>query len=53
MRNSKAKCIECSHCNAVLLLCHPQSEDCLPEYKLDENDLYTAARCDFFEESKK
>lgn len=42
------KCIDCAHCDAEKLLCHPESRDCLSEYKLDENDLYTENWCDFF-----
>lgn len=44
----KHKCIDCIHCDAENLLCHPESKDCHEEYQLDETDLYTEARCDFF-----
>ena len=44
------KCIDCANCDAEKLLCHPESIDCHEEYKLDKEDLYTAAWCDFFKE---
>lgn len=45
---AKHKCIDCAHCNANELLCHPESKDCKAEYKLDPEDLTTPQRCDFF-----
>lgn len=47
------KCIECDHCDAENLMCYPKSEDCMSEYKLEEKDLYTPARCDFFHKKGK
>lgn len=43
-----ARCIECENCDTNQMLCHPNDEDCLSEYKLDKFDLSTPARCDFF-----
>ena len=48
MEEMMAKCIDCVHCNKENLLCHPKSQDCRAEYKLDESDLRTDERCDFF-----
>lgn len=44
----KHKCKDCDCCDIENLICRPNSKDCHKEYKLDEKDLYTEARCDFF-----
>ena len=44
----KHKCKDCDCCDVINLLCHPNDKDCHKEYKLDEKDLYTEERCDFF-----
>lgn len=46
------KCIDCAHCDEENMLCHPESVDCYEVYQLDETDLCTEARCDFFKERK-
>ena len=44
----KHKCKDCACCDATNLMCYPNSKDCHKEYKLDEKDLYTEEKCDFF-----
>ena len=53
MRNSKAKCSECACCDSKKLLCHPNDNDCEEEYKLNQEDLYSPKRCDFFKGKEK
>ena len=48
----KHKCIDCDHCDAENLMCYPEDKDCHDVYRLDESDLYTEARCDFFHTKK-
>lgn len=45
---NKHKCIDCIFCDAEKMLCHPQSKDCKPEYKLSNIDLDTPEYCSFF-----
>lgn len=42
------KCIDCRFCDAVNLVCYPESDDCNTEYHLDGFDLHTPGYCDFF-----
>lgn len=42
------KCEDCRFCDAENLTCYPESDDCLSSYELDEKDLVTPGRCDFF-----
>ena len=46
------RCIDCACCDVEKMMCHPNSMDCQKEYELDNNDLYTIARCDFFVRKK-
>lgn len=41
------KCIDCVHCDAENLLCHPSPNE---EYELKKEDLYEEVRCDDFKE---
>lgn len=43
------KCSDCRFCDAQNLTCYPESNDCLPSYDLDEEDLSKPGPCDFFE----
>lgn len=43
-----AKCIDCGCCDAEKMKCYPNSIDCHSEYDLDDADLVTPKRCDFF-----
>lgn len=42
------KCIDCACCDEKKMKCYPNSIDCHSEYDLDEADLVTPKRCDFF-----
>ena len=42
------KCIDCVCCDVEKLKCYPNDVDCNEEYDLDESDLTTTCRCDFF-----
>ena len=42
------KCMNCTHCDISMLMCRPESKDCAEEYALDEEDLTTDDRCDFY-----
>lgn len=41
-------CIDCACCDKDNLKCYPNDPDCMSEYDLDENDLYTEKPCDLF-----
>ena len=47
-KNNLVKCIDCACCNVKEMKCYPNSVDCHSVYDLDEKDLHTPARCDFF-----
>lgn len=47
-KNGKHRCCDCKYCDMEKMMCFPQSEDCESSYKLDESDLTTEERCDFF-----
>ena len=42
------KCIDCACCDVEKMKCFPNDIDCHSEYDLDEEDLITPKRCDFF-----
>ena len=42
------RCLDCRFCDAQNLVCYPESEDCLPMYELEEEDLAKPGFCDFF-----
>jgi len=45
----KHKCSDCRFCDEWSMKCFPESEDCLPSYDLEKEDLDTPGICDFFE----
>ena len=44
----KHRCIDCGYCNKETMRCISNSKDCMSNYKLDEDDLFTYERCDFY-----
>lgn len=46
------KCIDCTNYYPLEMKCRPNSRDCESEYNLDEEDLHTPRRCDFYEKKK-
>lgn len=44
------RCLYCKHCNVTEKKCHPESEDCKPEYDLEDKDIYEYRKndCDFY-----
>lgn len=46
------KCSDCRFCDEASMTCYPESEDCLPSYDLDKEDLSKPGYCDFFEPIK-
>lgn len=46
--NFDVSCNECKYCYRKEMKCRPESEDCLPEYKLDKSDFTTLKKCDFW-----
>ena len=42
------KCIDCACYDKEKMKCYPNDIDCHSEYDLDESDLVTPKRCDFF-----
>ena len=49
----RGKCIDCACCDVENLKCYPNDRDCMPEYDLNEEDLTSVARCDFFKPKEK
>ena len=47
------KCSDCRFCDEWSMKCYPESDDCLPSYDLDEEDLNEPGYCDFFQPIKK
>lgn len=46
--NRLEKCIDCACCSVEEMKCYPNDSDCHKVYDLDEEDLTTPAKCDFF-----
>lgn len=46
------KCIDCACCDVEKMKCYPNDSDCKSEYDLDESNLVTTPRCDFFKKKE-
>jgi hypothetical protein len=50
MLGKEIRCLDCICCCLEEKKCYPKSEDCEPEYDLNDEDIYTMRKydCDFY-----